>query len=91
VRRRELGHRIVSVAHEHPLVERLGSLTIDDLVVLDRCRDAGVWLVEKLFEQDSAQAFLGARIPAEQRAHHDLGKIAEREDPSVNVRHIAPE
>jgi hypothetical protein len=74
---RQLGHRIVSIADEHALVELLGLADGDHVVGSNlgagEPLEAGVGLVDELVKEHSAQALLGARVARKQGSLDHLG------------------
>ena len=82
----ELGHRVVAVLEEHPLVELLGPLETDRGV--DRLVAVDVEVVDELVEEQPAQALGAAAVAGEQRPLHDLRQVDEREDGAVEVGEV---
>ncbi len=82
----ELGHRVVAVLEEHPVVELLGSPEPDGRVDGEIAREVEV--ADELVEEQAPQALGRARIAGEQGALHDLGQVDEREDGRVEVREV---
>ena len=85
----ELGDGVVAVLEEHALVELLGAPQADRRV--DGEVAGEVEVADELVEEEPAQALVGARVPGEQRALHDLGQVGQREDGTVEIREVRPE
>ena len=83
----ELGHGVVAVVVEHPVVELGGPAQADGgvhgLVAAD------VEVVEELVEEQSAQARRRPRIAGEQSALDHLGQVHQGEHRLVEVGEIA--
>jgi hypothetical protein len=88
VRAAELGHRVVAVAEEDPLVERPRALA---LVALEGARRPGLEIAGELVEEEAAQRPRVAGVAREQRALHRLREVDQGEDGAVEVREVRRE
>ena len=77
----ELGHGVVAVAEEDPLVELLGALALFAVVAPARRGKA----LGELVEKEPPQRAGVARVAREQRALDGLGQVDQREDRPVEV------
>ena len=85
----ELGHRIVAVLDEDPLVELLGPGQPDRGVEGGVAGDVEV--AHELVEEESAQALGRARVAGEERSLDDFGQVDQGEHRLVEVGDVAPE
>jgi hypothetical protein len=81
VRAAELGHRVVAVLREHPLVELLGA----------GGRVLAPQVVGELVEEQLLEALRRARVAGEQRPLDHLGQAGEREHVVVGCRDVPSE
>jgi hypothetical protein len=82
----ELGHRVVAVLEEHPVVELLRPPEPDGGV--DGQIAGEVEVADELVQEQAPQALGRPRVAGEERALHDLGQVHEREDGRVEVREV---
>src|SRR5262249_6413129 len=87
VRAAELGHRVVAVADEDPLVELCRAAA---LVAVPR-RAGRRQRVRELIEEQAAERALVARVAREQGALDRLRKVDQAEDGLVEVREVSGE
>ena len=85
----ELGHRVVAVLEEDPVVELLGPAQPDGGV--DGGVAGDVELVDELVEEEPAQALGRSGVAGEQRALDHLGQVDQGEHGAVEVREVPPE
>ena len=84
----ELRDRVVAVLEEDPVVELLSTPQPDGRV--DGRVAADVEVTDEFVEEEAPQALVRARVAGEQRALHDLGEVDQREDGTIEVRHVSP-
>jgi hypothetical protein len=82
----ELRDGVISVLHEHPVVELLRALHADA-----RHLAALVDVLGELVEEQAAERLGRARVTREQRALHDLRQVHQREDGTVEVGEVPRE
>jgi hypothetical protein len=87
VRAAELGHRVVAVLAEDPLVEALGAAALAAAPLAGRRRQ----VAGELVDQQPAQALGAARVAREERTLDDLGQAGQREHRPVEVGDVAGE
>ena len=85
----ELGHRVVAVLEEHPVVELLGPGQahggVHPVVAAD------VEVADELVEEEAPEALAGAGVAGEQGALDDLRQVDQGEHGPVQVGEVAPE
>ncbi len=85
----ELGHRVVAVLEEDPVVELLGPAQADGGV--DGGVAGDVELAHELVEEQAPEALGRARVAGEQGALDHLGQVDQGEDRAVEVGEVPPE
>jgi hypothetical protein len=89
MRATELGNRVVTVFGEHPVIEILGALQLDDRVGAvetgSKAFDSDLRLVIELVEEETADRLGGATVPGEKGALDDLRKVDHRKDRSIEI------
>ncbi len=85
----ELGHRVVAVLEEDPLVELLGPVEADGGV--DGLVAGDVELAHELVEEQPPQALGAAAVTGEQGSLHHLGQVHQGEHRLIEVRDVPPE
>ena len=85
----QLGHGVVAVLEEDPLVELLGPLEPDRGI--DREVAGDVEIADELVEEETAQRLGRAGVPGEEGTLDHLGKVHEGEHGAVEVGEVSPE
>jgi hypothetical protein len=85
----ELGHRVVAVLQEHPVVQLLGALQADGSV--DRSIPGDVEVAHELVEEQPAQALGRTGVPGEQGPLHDLRQVDQGKRGPVEVGEVPPQ
>ena len=85
----ELGHRIVAVLEEDPLVELLGPAQPDRGV--DARVAADVEVADELVEEQPPQALSRSRVPGEEGPLHHLGQVDQGKHRTIEVRDVSAE
>ena len=82
----ELGHRVISVVKEHPLVQFLCTVEADRGI--NREVAGYVQVAHEFVEEQPSERLGTSAVPGEQRALHDLWQIDKCEHWPIEVREV---
>ena len=83
----QLRHRVVAVFEEHLFVQLFSSLQTNRGIDGDVA--GNVEIADELVEEETSQTLRAAAVASEQRSLHDLGKVDEREDGTIEIGEVA--